>query len=110
MSREEIMRVIEDGDKYAGILLEDIEGKIDTVLQDHEGLDKKIDAVDLKLDDFRVETDRNFNLVFEEKRALRQESEAKFNEVFKKFEKVDERFDAMDEKFSKRFDRLEKIG
>lgn len=91
MSREEIMEAIREGDKYAGILVEEIDDKVDMVLADNDRLDNKIDVVDLKLEDFRRETNANFNLIFEE-----------HQEILRKFVE-------MDEKFSKRFDNLEKI-
>jgi len=127
MSRAEIMKAIEDGDRYAGILFERIEGKIDLTMEESARLDKKIDAVDAKLEDFREETNWKFEVligdhqkVLGEMRAMREGFEAKFVEVFKRFEQHDlgfagifkkfEQYDGNFEKIFKRFDRFEKAS
>jgi uncharacterized protein (DUF3084 family) len=119
MSRKEIMDVIEEGNRHAGVLLEDIEGHLSIALEDHERMDKKIDAVDAKFEDFRAETNRNFNLVFEEMYAMRKEFSKKFEKIDQKFELIDQRFTSIDQKFvsidqrfeqiDKRLERLERI-
>jgi len=48
-----------------GVVLEDIDSKLDLVVEGHKGLDKKIDKVDKDLKDFRNEVDYKFKAVQE---------------------------------------------
>jgi len=48
-----------------GVILEDIDSKLDLVVEGHGALDKKIDAVANNLDDFKNETSFNFKVVHE---------------------------------------------
>src|SRR3989338_2032249 len=75
-----------------GVILEDIDSKIDFLVEGHQALDKKIDKVDSnlnsKIDSFKTEMDYKFETVFE-----------KFNKVDKRFDEVDKRFEKVDEQF-----------
>ena len=71
MSREEIMEAIQEGDRYAGVLMEEMNDKFDTIMEVYDLLDNKIDRVDTKVDNFQKETSQNFNLLFEELHAIR---------------------------------------
>lgn len=81
-----------------GVVLEDINSKIDLVVEGHqglnqkidvldekvdvldkkvEGLDRKIDKVDEKLEDFRKEVNYKFDVVFDELHLIRNELKEK---------------------------------
>ena len=85
-----------------GVILEDIDSKIDFLVEGHQALDKKIDKVDSnlnsKIDSLKTEMDYKFETVFE-----------KFNEVDKRFEKVDEQFKQVGAQFDEVKDELRVI-
>lgn len=67
-----------------GVVLEDINSKIDLVVEGHQVLNKKIDKVDEKLEDFRKEVNERFNevdykfeTVFDELHLIRNELKEK---------------------------------
>ncbi len=89
-------------ERHFGMVLEDIDSKLDLVVEGHQGLDKKIE-------DFRKETgerfdemDYKFEIVFEKF----DEIDAQFNKVDERFNKVDERFDNVDAQFNNVKDEL----
>ncbi len=75
------------------VVLEDIDSKLDLVVEGHRGLDKKIDIVDKKVDDLHKEMDYKFEIVFE-----------KFDEVDAQFNNV------KDELYIIRNELKEKVG
>jgi len=86
-------------ERHFGVILEDIDSKLDLVVEGQGALDVKIDKVDEKLEDFKKEVNYKFDIVFE-----------KFDEVDQKFDKVDQKFDEVDQKFDKvdqRFDEVD---
>jgi hypothetical protein len=110
MSRAEIMRAIEEGDRHAGVLAEATDDKFKIIMETYDVLNKKIDGVDRKLEDFRGEVNMKLSFLFEgqnqlfagqktlfednqrffeELRAMRRESEAKFKEVFERFDRLE---------------------
>jgi DnaJ-class molecular chaperone len=98
MSRAEIMSAIEEGDRHAGVLAEATDDKFKVIMETYDVLDKKIDGVDRKLEDFRGEANMKFSLLFgdnqrffEELRATRKESEERFGEIFKRFDSLEKR-------------------
>jgi predicted nucleic acid-binding Zn-ribbon protein len=136
MSREEIMNAIAEGDRGIGVLLEDLEGKVQIGLEDHERLDRKIDGVDFTLEAFRQEANEKFDFLVSGQKHLLEENQlfferfdgvstqfqiidSRFDGVNMQFKSIDERFDAIDTRFDnmdnrfdnmdKRFDQLEKL-
>jgi len=86
-------------ERHFGVILEDIDSKLDLVVEGQGALDVKIDKVDEKLEDFKKEVNYKFDIVFE-----------KFDEVDQKFDKVDQKFDKVDQKFDEvdqRFDEVD---
>ena len=67
------MQAIEDGDRHAGVLFEEMNGKFDALMETYDLLDNKIDRVDAKLEAFKQEVNFKFDLVFQELRAMRLE-------------------------------------
>jgi hypothetical protein len=65
MSRAEIMRAIEEGDRHAGVLAEATDDKFKIIMETYDVLNKKIDGVDRKLEDFRGEVNMKFDLLFD---------------------------------------------
>ena len=64
-------------ERHFGVVLEDIDSKLDLVVEGNQGLDKKIDKVDEKLEDFRDEVNYKFEIVFDELRLIRNELKEK---------------------------------
>ena len=60
-----------------GVVLENIDSKLDLVVEGHRVLDKKIDKVDEKLEDFRNEVNYKFDVVFDELHLIRNELKEK---------------------------------
>ena len=86
-------------ERHFGVILEDIDSKLDLVVEGQGALDVKIDKVDEKLEDFKKEVNYKFDIVFE-----------KFDEVDQKFDKVDQKFDEVDQKFDEvdqKFDEVD---
>ncbi len=52
-------------ERHFGVVLEDIDSKLDLVVKGQEVLDIKIEKVDEKLEDFRKEVNYKFEVVFE---------------------------------------------
>ncbi|MBN2198092.1 hypothetical protein JW698_02815 [Candidatus Wolfebacteria bacterium] len=69
-------------ERHFGVVLENMDSKLDLVVEGQQALDKKIDKNHQEFKEFRKETDYKFEVVFE-----------KFDEVDKRFEQVDKRFD-----------------
>jgi len=51
--------------RHFGVVLENIDSKLDLVVEGHEALDKKIDKVDKKVEDFRKEVNYKFEIITE---------------------------------------------
>jgi tetrahydromethanopterin S-methyltransferase subunit G len=64
-------------ERHFGVILEDIDSKLDLVVEGHQTLDKKIDRHYGEFQEFRKEVDYKFEIVFE-----------KFDEVDKRFDEV----------------------
>ncbi len=60
-----------------GVILEDIDSKLDLVVEGHKGLDKKIDIVDKKVNDLHEEMNYKFEIVFDELHLIRNELKEK---------------------------------
>jgi tetrahydromethanopterin S-methyltransferase subunit G len=75
-------------ERHFGVILEDIDSKLDLVVEGHQTLDKKIDRHYGEFQEFRKEVDYKFEIVFE-----------KFDEVDKRFDEVDKKFDEVDKRF-----------
>ena len=88
------MKIKEKGkaaDKRAhGVLMEDLDAKLDLVLEGHSALDKKIDLHHEKFVEFKEETNFKFGIVFE-----------KFGEIGGKFDGIDGRFDRVEGRLDK---------
>jgi len=80
-------------ERHFGVILEDIDSKLDLVVEGQGALDVKIDKVDEKLEDFKKEVNYKFDIVFE------------------RFDEVDQRFDEVtDELHVIRNELKEKVG
>lgn len=64
-------------ERHFGVILEDIDSKLDLVVEGHRTLDKKIDKVDGKVDDLRQEMNYKFEIVFDELHLIRNELKEK---------------------------------
>lgn len=64
-------------ERHFGMILEDIYPKLDLVVKGHQGLDKKIDIVDKKVDGLHEEMNYKFELVLDELRLIRNELKEK---------------------------------
>lgn len=60
-----------------GVVLENIDSKLDLVVEGQQALDGKIDKVDKKVDDLRGEMNYKFEIVFDELRLIRNELKEK---------------------------------
>ena len=85
-------------ERHFGVILEDIDSKLNLVVEGQGALDVKIDKVDEKLEDFKKEVNYKFDIVFE-----------KFDEVDQKFDKVDQRFDEVDQRFDEVDQRFDEV-
>ena len=92
-------------ERHFGVILEDIDSKLDLVVEGQGALDVKIDKVDEKLEDFKKEVNYKFDIVFEKF----DEVDQKFDKVDQKFDKVDQRFDEVDQRFDEVTDELHVI-
>ena len=103
MAKKKLTRKTVDrplSERHFGVILEDIDSKLDLVVEGQGALDVKIDKVDEKLEDFKKEVNYKFDIVFE-----------KFDEVDQKFDEVDQRFDEVtDELHVIRNELKEKVG
>ena len=93
-------------ERHFGVILEDIDSKLNLVVEGQGALDVKIDKVDEKLEDFKKEVNYKFDIVFEKF----DEVDQKFDKVDQKFDEVDQRFDEVDQKFDEvdqRFDEVD---
>jgi len=80
-------------ERHFGVILEDIDSKLDLVVEGLETVDKKIDRHYGEFQEFRKEVDYKFEIVFE------------------KFDKVDAQFsDVKDELYIIRNELKEKVG
>jgi peptidoglycan hydrolase CwlO-like protein len=52
-------------ERHFGVVLENIDSKLDLVVEGHKSLDKKIDGVDQKLEEFSHNTDYKFKVLTE---------------------------------------------
>ncbi|MEI7621863.1 MAG: hypothetical protein WCJ51_05010 [Candidatus Moraniibacteriota bacterium] len=75
-----------------GAILENINSKLDLVLESYDTLDKKVDRLHLEtkedLNDFKVETRRNFKQIFE----FQDKAEANFKQIFEFQDKAEANF------------------
>jgi len=92
-------------ERHFGVILEDIDSKLDLVVEGQGALDVKIDKVDEKLEDFKKEVNYKFDIVFEKF----DEVDQKFDEVDQRFDEVDQRFDEVDQRFNEVTDELHVI-
>ena len=101
MAKKKLLKKTVDrplSERHFGVILEDIDSKLDLVVEGQGALDVKIDKVDEKLEDFKKEVNYKFDIVFE-----------KFDEVDQKFDKVDQRFDEVDQRFDEVDQRFDEV-
>ncbi|MEK7146815.1 MAG: hypothetical protein AAB772_01005 [Patescibacteria group bacterium] len=98
MPQKKIKKELSSAERGFGVILEDIDSKLDLVVEGHQVLDKKIDGVDAKVDNLQKEMNYKFDVVFE-----------KFGEIDQRFEQVDQRFEQIDQQFSEVKDELHLI-
>lgn len=80
LSKEEIIRLIEDGDRYASVKFEELKENFKTIMETYDLLDLKIDRLEVKLDtkiNLLFEDNQRF---FDELRAMRREMSGKQQE------------------------------
>lgn len=63
--------------RYTNVLLENMDSKIDVLLEGHQVLDGKIERVDKKVDILKEDMDYKFETVFDELRLIRNELKEK---------------------------------
>ncbi|MBU3925783.1 hypothetical protein KJ763_01275 [Patescibacteria group bacterium] len=63
--------------RYTNVLLENMDSKIDIILEGHHILDKKIDDLKIGIDESFNEVDYKFETVFDELRLIRSELKEK---------------------------------
>ncbi|MEK7574491.1 MAG: hypothetical protein AAB514_03110 [Patescibacteria group bacterium] len=77
MKKEKTKKDSKSEERRTGVVLENIDSKLDFIVEGQQVLDKKIDKVDEKVDELRGEMNYKFGVVFE-----------KFDEVDQKFDEV----------------------
>ena len=87
------------GERQFGVILEDIDSKLDLVVEGHKALDEKIDKNHGEFQEFKKEVDYKFGVVFEH-----------FEQVDRRFEQVDRCFEQVDQRFEQVDQRLEGIN
>jgi hypothetical protein len=79
---------------HSGAIVEDIEAKLDIIIESQQGFQRQLNYADKNLEDFREEVNLKFEVVFE-----------KFDEVDKKFEiaaiEVANRFDGVETRLAR---------
>ncbi|MBU1159893.1 hypothetical protein KKD04_01775 [Patescibacteria group bacterium] len=63
--------------QYTNVLLENMDSKIDIILEGHQVLDKKIDDLRIGMDERFNEVDYKFGMVFDELHLIRNELKEK---------------------------------
>ena len=79
---------------HSGVLLEEMNSNMKLILEDHTGLDKKIEGLDKKIDTKIDGLQGEMNLKFD---GLRGEMNSKFNEVNSNFKTVFEYLSKIDD-------------
>jgi hypothetical protein len=69
---EKAKRVLGKLDPYVGIVLEEIQGQLSTVIEGNDALEHKIDRVDAELQEFRAEANEKFEAYSEDMKSLRE--------------------------------------
>lgn len=64
-------------ERRLGVIMENIDSKLDLVVEGHQTLDKKIDRVDNKVDDLQEEMNHKFGVVLDELHLIRNELKEK---------------------------------
>ena len=64
-------------ERHFGVILENIDSKLDLVVEGQETLDVKIDKVDSKVDNLREEMNYKFEVALDELRIIRNELKEK---------------------------------
>jgi len=108
MAKKKLLKKTVDrplSERHFGVILEDIDSKLNLVVEGQGALDVKIDKVDEKLEDFKKEVNYKFDIVFEKF----DEVDQKFDEVDQRFDEVDQRFDEVDQRFDEVTDELHVI-
>ncbi|NCN95046.1 V-type ATPase 116kDa subunit family protein [Candidatus Wolfebacteria bacterium] len=108
MAKKKLLKKTVDrplSERHFGVILEDIDSKLNLVVEGQGALDVKIDKVDEKLEDFKKEVNYKFDIVFEKF----DEVDQKFDEVDQRFDEVDQRFDEVDQRFNEVTDELHVI-
>jgi len=115
MAKKKLLKKTVDrplSERHFGVILEDIDSKLNLVVEGQGALDVKIDKVDEKLEDFKKEVNYKFDIVFEKFDEVDQkfdEVDQKFDEVDQRFDEVDQRFDEVDQRFDEVTDELHVI-
>lgn len=68
---------LSQAERHFGVILENIDSKLDLVVEGVEVLDKKVSQVDQKVDNLKSEMDYKFEVVFDELRLIRNELKEK---------------------------------
>jgi len=93
---------LSSSERHSGVVLEDIDSKLDLIVEGQQVLDKKIDRHYGEFQEFRKEVDYKFEIVFEGQQVLG----GKIDKVDKKVENLRTE---MDYKFELTFDELRLI-
>lgn len=94
-----------------GSVLEDINSKLDLVLESYDTLDKKVDRLHLEakedLSDFKVETRTNFKLLREDSDDFKVETRRNFKQIFEFQDRADANFKVTLEYLSRLDDEIQ---
>jgi hypothetical protein len=68
--------------RYIGVLIENVDSKLDLVLEGQEGLQRQIDINHEEFKEFRAETNDKFEVITEALNEFKEEVGAKFEVTF----------------------------
>lgn len=72
LSKEEIIRLIEEGDRYAGVKFEEIKGYVNAIMETYDAVNLKVGRVEAKLYEFQRDTSFKFDMLFTGQKELRE--------------------------------------
>ncbi|MCL5071661.1 MAG: hypothetical protein M1308_12325 [Actinobacteria bacterium] len=79
VKKKSIKKQLFSSERHFGVVLEDIDSKLDLVVEGHKALDIKIDENHEEFREFRKEVNYKFELVFDELHLIRNELKEKIS-------------------------------
>lgn len=77
MLKNKTKKELTQTERHFGVVLENIDSKLDLVVEGHQILDKKIDKIDGKVENLKEEMNYKFGIVFDELHLIRNELKEK---------------------------------